>query len=73
MKEMGRDRELLPSEDPDVDRLSQLKLTLVEKLEVLKTLHGEMLHLVQDEDVAEEINQADGFKERLYIVLVKID
>ena len=32
-----------------------------------------MLNLVQDEDVAEQIDQADEFKERVYVVLVKIN
>ena len=72
-KAIVRAEELLASEDPDVDRLSQLKLTLDEKLEVLKNLDAEMLDLVEDEDVAEEIDQADELKERVYVVLVKIN
>ena len=72
-KAIGRAEELLAAESPDVDRLSQLKLTLGEKLEVLKTLDAEMLDLVQDEDVAEEIDQADEFKEKVYVILVKIN
>ena len=37
-KALGHAEELLAAESPDVDRLLQLKLTLGEKLEVLKTL-----------------------------------
>ena len=36
-------KERLVSEDPPVNRLSQLKLTLGKKLEVLKALDAEML------------------------------
>ena len=72
-KAFRRAEELLASEDRDVDRLSQLKLTLSAKLEALKTLDAEMLNLVQDEDVAEEIDQPDKFKESVYVVVVKIN
>ena len=72
-KASGQDKELLATESPDVDRLSQLKLMLGKKLEVLKTLDAKMLDLVQDEDVAEEIDQVDKFKEKVYVVLVKIN
>ena len=73
MRAIGQAKELLASEDPDVDRLSQVKLTLGEKLEVLKTLNTEMINLVQNEDVEEEIDQADEFKERVYVVLININ
>ena len=72
-KAIGRAKELIAAESPDVIRLSQLKLTLGEKLEVLKTLDAEMLDLVQDEDVAEEIDQEDEFKEKVHVILVKIN
>ena len=50
-----------------MDKLSQLKLTLSEKLETLK---AEILDLVKED---EEIEQADGFKEGEYAILVRID
>ena len=74
-KLIGRADDLLSSARPDVDKLSQLKLTLTEheKLEVLKLLDGEILDKVEEKDVADEIDHSDGFKEGIYSVLVKID
>ena len=62
-KLIGRADDLLSSARPDVDKLSQLKLTLTEKLEVLKLLDGEILDKVEEKDVADEIDHSDGFKE----------
>ena len=62
-KAIGRAEDLLAPEKPDLDKLSQLKLTLSEKLETLKSLDSEILDMVKEDDVAEETEQADGFKE----------
>ena len=70
---IGRAEDLLALEKPDIDRLSQVKLTLSEKLEVLKTLDAEILDLVEEGDMAEEIDQADEFKEKMYAVMVRND
>ena len=64
---------LLDDADADPMKLSQLKLSLQEKLDVLKQLDGEMLGLVDEESVADEIEQSDGFKEEIYTVMVRID
>ena len=64
---------LLDGDVPDPMRLSQLKLSLQEKLAVLKQLDGEILGLVDEERVADEIEQSDGFKEEVYTVMVQID
>ena len=68
-KVIGRAEDLLALEKPDIDGLSQVKLTLSEKLEVLKTLDAEILVLVEEGDMAEEIDQADEFKEKMYAVI----
>lgn len=65
--------ELLVVDKPDTGKLSQLKLTLTEKLEVLKLLDAEVLDLVEEESVAEEIEQSDEFKESIYAALVRIE
>ena len=57
----------------DPMKLSQLKLSLQEKLDVLKQLDGEILGLVEEAAVADEIEQSDGFKEEVYTVMVRID
>ena len=64
---------LLDGYDPDPMKLSQLKLSLQEKLDVLKQLDGEIVGLVDEETVADEIEQSDGFKEEVYIVMIRID
>ena len=54
--------------------LSQLKLSLEEKLDVLKKLDEEVLSLIEDEGgLADEIDQADTFKAGICAALVKID
>ena len=66
--------ELLAAEHPDATKLSQLKLSLKEKLEVLSRLDGEILYLVEEEEsITEEIEQSDGIKEGIYSILVRID
>ena len=54
---ISRATTILDSEDPDLMKLSQLKLSLQEKLDVLKQLDGEILGLVDEEAaVADEID-----------------
>ena len=69
---VSRAGELLVESTPDVVRLSQLKLSL-QKLDVLKQLDGEILGLVDEDSVAEEIEQADRLKEAIYGIMVRID
>lgn len=64
---------LLDDDHPDPTKRSQLKLSLQEKLDVLKQLDGEILGLVDEEVVADEIEQSDGFKEEVYTALVRLD
>ena len=64
---------LLADESPDLSKLSQLKLSLQEKLETIKLLDGEMLGLIDEGDLTSEIEQADDFKEGIYTVVIKID
>ena len=65
--------ELLAEESPNASRLSQLKMSLQEKLDVLKQLDGEMLELVDEEGLAEDIEQSDEFKERTYAAVIRIE
>ena len=48
-KAIRRAEGLLSADKPDIDNLSQLKLTLSEKLEVLKLLDGEVLDMVEED------------------------
>ena len=74
---IGKVEELLATLDSDeaVDKskLSQLKLSLGEKLETVKRLDGEILELTEDTKVVEEIEQADSFKEGIFTAIVRIE
>ena len=61
------------AEDVDTDELSLIKQMLVEKMETLKVLDGELAELVPDEELEEEIQRADEYKERVYGVLAKLN
>ena len=53
-----------------VTKLRQCKLALQEKLEVIKQLDDDILQLVEDEEVENEIEQADTFKERVQRAMI---
>ena len=66
--------ELLAADHPDITTLSQLRLSLKEKLEVLSKLDSEILCLIDDEvGITDEIEQSDGIKEGINTILVKTD
>ena len=65
-KAIGRADELFASEVPNEDKLLQLKLELSEKLEVLKNLDAEILDMIKEEDITDEIAQANGYKDEVY-------
>ena len=65
--------ETLGKDPVDSTKLSLLKCSLQEKLETLKTLDGEIIDLIDDDKLAEEIEQADAFKETIYEAIIKID
>ena len=63
----------LAAEIADEEKLSQLKLTLEEKLTTLKLLDGEIVERTEEDALATEIEQADDYKSKIYAALVKID
>ena len=73
-KTMRQIDELIATDTPDRARLSLLRLSLKEKLETIKALDAEVTDLIEEEDaLAEEIEQADGYKETIFASLIKID
>ena len=67
---MARIDDLLTGTDPpDPSRLTQLGTSL----KVIKALDSEILDLVEEEVLADEIDQADEFKERIYTMMVKLE
>ena len=71
MKTAHQITEVLEGDPPDHDRLSLLRATLKEKLDTIKTLDAK---LIEDEGgLADEIKQADGYKETLHECILKVD
>ena len=58
---------------PSLDRLIQCKLSLNEKLNKLRELDEEILALIEDEGIESEIEQADQFKERLQLAIIRVE
>ena len=63
---------LVGEEEPDAIRLAQLKLSLEEKLNTLTRLDSEILDITEDDNVEDEIQEADEFKERVYGAIVRL-
>ena len=53
-----------------ITKLMQCKLTLEEKLSTIKRYDHEILELVEDEEVEDEIDQADTFNERMHRAII---
>jgi len=64
---------ILSEDNPDLTKLLQLKLSIQEKLETIKSLDGELLDLVTEDDLTSEIEQADAYKEGIYAAIIRID
>ena len=64
---------LEPGPTTDTSRLTQLKLSLQEKLETLRQYDSEILDLTEEDQLVTEIEQADIFKEEIYTAITKID
>lgn len=74
-KRLGEVEAVLGGGDrPDPIKLGQLKLILLEKLEVLRQLDKDIVDEIEDETaLVKEIDEADMFNQRIYEVLMKID
>ena len=60
--------------EPDVSRLTALKMAITEKLKSLSTLDDDIANLIEDEaELATDIEQADDYKQRIYTAIVSID
>ena len=56
-----RTEDLMAADPLDSSKLTQLKMSLSEKLEVLKQLDSEILDQIEEDDVAAEIESSDNF------------
>ena len=55
-----------------ITKLMQCKLTLEEKLKTIKRYDDEILELVEDEEVEDEVDQADTFNERVHRAMIDV-
>ena len=62
----------LEESDVDTDQLSLINRMLVEKIETLKVLDSELADLVPDDELEEEIQRADEYKEKVYGIMAKL-
>ena len=62
-----------PTTRIDTLKLSQLKMSLTEKLDTIKHLDDKILGLIEEEAVAGEIEQSDELKENIYTAIVSIE
>ena len=69
---MSKVEELMVADGvPDISKLNQLGMSLKEKLREIKVFNCEILVLVKDDELDDEIAQADLFKERIYATLIQ--
>lgn len=62
----------LDSPLPDYVQVLQLKRSLEEKIDTLKTLDAEIIELITDEgELASDVEQADAFKGPIYAAFIK--
>ena len=77
MRILTQVHQLLSAADPastaDIVKLTQLKLSLQENLDMLKRLDDEILEFTEEVKVEDDITQGDSFKEGIYSATVKID
>ena len=58
----------------DTSRLSTLKMTLTEKIRTLSAVDDEIANLLEDEGaLADDIEQSDEYKQKIYAVIFSID
>ena len=66
--------ESVGADSPDRDQLTLLRRTLNEKQEIINVLNAEITDLLEGkEEIVDEIDQADIYKEELLAALAKVD
>ena len=69
-----RAEEILAAEDSlDLSKLSQIEVSIKDKLNEIKTLDSEIVALVSDEELDDEIAQGNLYKEQIYAILISIE
>ena len=65
--------ELTKVEDPDINYVECMKITLSEQMSTLQGLDDAILQLVKEENIEKEIDEAGEFRELIQISVVKIN
>ena len=72
-KMVHKTQDLLSWDPMDYAQLAKTRLSLQEKVSVLKKLDAEIVDSVKEEEVAEEIEKTDMYMEDVYVVLAKLE
>ena len=72
-KMVRKAEELLALDPVDYSPLARIRLSLQEKVSILKRLDSEVVDLVKEEDVASEIERADAYMEDVYDMMAKLE
>ena len=72
-KLIGRINTALAASPADEDKLRQLKLSLTDKLQVLKILDDDIVEATPEDELAREIEQADEAREEIHLALTKLE
>ena len=72
-KLIGRINTALAASPADEDKLRQLKLSLTDKLQVLKILDDDIVDATPEDELAREIEQADEAREEIHLALTKLE
>ena len=65
--------EALLDSEANTSKLGQQRLTLAEKLDVLKKLDEDILNVIVEDDLEDEIEQADSFRDNIHLAIIDID
>ena len=72
-KMIRKAEELLARDPTDYPQLAKIRLSLQEKVSVLKKLDAEIVDLVKEDEVADEIERADAYMEDVYDMMAKLE
>ena len=70
---LGQVGTAVDTQPPNGPKISQLKRSLEEKLQILSNLDDKILVVTPGEDIETEIIQADEVKERIFLALLQLD
>ena len=65
--------EALLDSEANSSKLGQQHLTLSKKLDVLKKLDEDILNAILEDNLEDEIEQADSFRDKIHLAIINID